>query len=105
MMTNIARFHIMLAVLCVSSFAMAQGVSYALTNSNVFNGVDDRIQENVTVFVNDGRIERIAESGAAIPSGYEVIDCEGNYLMPGMFDVHTHINSLVQARRDRKSVV
>ena len=99
MMTNIARFHIMLAVLCVSSFAMAQGASYALTNSNVFNGVDDRIQENVTVFVKDGRIERIAKSSAAIASGYEVIDCEGNYLMPGMFDVHTHINSLAQARR------
>ncbi|TDJ32408.1 MAG: amidohydrolase family protein [Gammaproteobacteria bacterium] len=99
MTTNIARFHIMLAVLCVSSFAMAQGASYALTNSNLFNGVDDRIQENVTVFVKDGRIERIAKSSAAIPSGYEVIDCEGNYLMPGMFDVHTHINSLAQARR------
>ena len=64
MMTNIARFHIMLAVLCVSSFAMAQGASYALTNSNVFNGVDDRIQENVTVFVKDGSIEHIAKSNS-----------------------------------------
>ena len=105
MMTNFARFYSVLALLCVSSFAMAQSASYALTNSNVFNGVDNRLRENVTVFVKDGKIERIADGSAAIPSGYEVIDCEGNFLMPGMFDVHTHINSLAQARRALESGV
>ena len=78
---------------------MAQGTSYALTNANVFNGIDDRIQEGAMVLVSDGKIERITSGGAPIPAGYEVIDCEGNFLMPGMFDVHTHINSLAQARR------
>ncbi len=92
-------------LLCLSQLSLAQSASYALTNANLFNGLDDRIIENATVFVNGGRIERIATGDAAIPSGYEVIDCEDNYLMPGMFDVHTHINSLAQARRALESGV
>ena len=96
---------IMALLLCLPPLSMAQGTSYALINANVFNGVDDRIQESATVLVKNGRIERITSGNAAIPSGYEVIDCEGNFLMPGMFDVHTHINSLAQARRALESGV
>jgi imidazolonepropionase-like amidohydrolase len=105
MTRKITRFSSLLSLLCLSQLAMAQGGSYALTNANLFDGIDNRIQENVTVLVNDGRIERIAGSNASIPSAYEVIDCEGNFLMPGMFDVHTHINSLAQARRALESGV
>jgi imidazolonepropionase-like amidohydrolase len=105
MTRKITRFSSLLSLLCLSQLAMAQGGSYALTNANLFDGIDNRIQENVTVLVNDGRIERIAGSNASIPSVYEVIDCEGNFLMPGMFDVHTHINSLAQARRALESGV
>ena len=105
MMHNFKRIGSLLLLLCWSPLSMAQGVAYALTNANVFNGVDSRIRENATVLVRDGKIERIASGDAVIPSGYEVIDCEGNFLMPGMFDVHTHINSLAQARRALESGV
>jgi imidazolonepropionase-like amidohydrolase len=105
MIRKITRFSSLLPLLCFSQLAMAQGGSYALTNANLFNGVDNRIQENATVLVNDGTIERITAGDAAISSRYEVIDCEGNYLMPGMFDVHTHIHSLAQARRALESGV
>jgi imidazolonepropionase-like amidohydrolase len=105
MIRKITRFGSLLPLLCLSQLAMAQGGSYALTNANLFNGVDNRIQENATVLVNDGKIERIAGSNASIPSTYEVIDCEGHFLMPGLFDVHTHINSLAQARRALESGV
>jgi imidazolonepropionase-like amidohydrolase len=105
MISITGRISSLLALLCISSISLAQGASYALTNANLFNGVDDRIRENATVFVKDGRIEHIATGDASVPSGYEVIDCEGNYLMPGMFDVHTHINSLAAARRALESGV
>ena len=99
MINNQFRVSSLVLLLCLSQLSMAQGTSYALTNVNVFNGIDDRIQEGAIVLVSDGKIERIANGNASIPAGYEVIDCEGNFLMPGMFDVHTHINSLAQARR------
>ena len=84
---------------------VSNAASYALTNANVFDGVNNRIERLATVFVKDGKIQRIADGDADIPAGYEVVDCEGNYLMPGLFDVHTHINSLEQARRALESGV
>jgi imidazolonepropionase-like amidohydrolase len=79
--------------------AAAQSGSYALINANLFNGVDDRIQNDVTVLVKDGKIEAIAAQGASIDAAYTVIDLEHNYLLPGLFDVHTHISTVEQARR------
>jgi len=77
--------------------AFADGGSYALVNANLFDGVSERVEENVTVLVSDGKIETIG--ARSVPAGYEVIDVEGNYLMPGMIDVHTHIDSIERAKR------
>jgi imidazolonepropionase-like amidohydrolase len=78
---------------------MADDIAYALTNANLFNGIDNRIESNVTVLIKDGRIERISKAGAVIPAAYTPIDLEGNYLLPGLFDVHTHISALDEAER------
>jgi imidazolonepropionase-like amidohydrolase len=40
-----------------------------------------------------------------VPTGYSSIDCAGNYLMPGMVDAHTHLDTLEQARRALESGV
>jgi imidazolonepropionase-like amidohydrolase len=99
------RFGGLLTLLVLSQSGVAQTASYALTNANVFNGVDNRIMENATVLVADGKIQQIAVGRVEMPAGYTVIDCEGNFLMPGMFDVHTHINTLDQAERVLESGV
>ncbi len=104
-MAHYIRYLSLLALLSVTATVRAQGDAHALTNVNVFNGVDDRIHENRTVLVRNGKIERINDANAAIPSGYEIIDCEQNYLMPGLFDVHTHLASLEEAQRALESGV
>lgn len=73
--------------------------NYALININLFNGVDDKIILNSTLFIKAGKIERIGKKGETISKEYEVIDCEGNYAIPGMIDVHTHIDNLESAKR------
>ena len=98
MKKSIARFILLLLPLCVASGATADG-SFALTNANLFNGTENLIYEDITVFVKDGKIERIAAADAPIDSAYTTVDVEGNYLMPGMFDVHTHLGTLDQAKR------
>lgn len=92
-------------ILLMAQICAAQDESYALVNANIFNGVDNEIIENATVFVKDGKIERLAGGNPAIAATYTVIDLEGNYLMPGMFDVHTHISTLDQAQRALESGV
>jgi len=77
----------------------------ALTNAHIFNGSDHQIFEDRTVLVSDGIIRRIIDAGDEIPAGYEVVDCEGNYLMPGLIDAHTHVDSLENARRALESGV
>jgi len=87
------------ATLILTSPAFAADGDYALTNANLFDGVNDEITEDVTVLVSDGRIERIDTGDVNIPRDYTVIDVEGNYLMPGMIDVHTHADSIERAKR------
>ena len=99
------RVGLAILLLCGALPLQAHSASYALTNSNIFDGVNDRILENATVLVADGKIERIAGADFPIPADYEVIDLEGFYLMPGMFDVHTHLGNLDQAKRALESGV
>jgi len=88
-----------LALSIVATSVSAADGSYALTNANLFDGVNNRITEDATVFVSDGRIERIETGDVNVADDYTVVDVEGNFLMPGMIDVHTHIDTLERAER------
>lgn len=103
--SNGYRLFATLVFLACSIPAVAQDRPVALTNANLFDGVNDRISEDATVFVRDRSIERIVTGDVEIPDEYEVIDAEGNYLMPGMFDVHTHIDSVKRAKQAIESGV
>lgn len=98
-MSDLIRSIGLLVMLHITTPIQAQVDAYALTNVNVFDGEQNRIHENRSVFVRGGKIERMTASDTVIPVGYQVIDGEQNYLMPGLIDVHTHIISLAQARR------
>ncbi len=89
---------ILLPLLFLLVNALAQQNDYAMTNVNLFNGYENKIYPNSIVFVKDGKIEKIGKQGDAIATSYTVIDCEGNYLLPGMIDAHTHIDNLAAAK-------
>ncbi len=88
-----------ISVILSGLFSAATAEDYALVNGRMFNGIDNKVTENHTVFVSNGKISKITINSEPIDANYTVIDLEGNYLMPGMFDVHTHLSTLVQARR------
>ena len=88
-----------LAASCAAFSASAEQQAYALVNGRVFTGIDDKILDDVTVLVVDGKIERIADADDSYPNHFIVIDLEQNYLMPGMMDAHTHLQTLEQAER------
>lgn len=77
----------------------------ALIHVNIFNGVDNTITRDAIILIKNGKIERIGRAGEAVPKDYEIVDCLGNYAMPGMIDVHTHIESLDEAKRALQSGV
>ena len=77
----------------------AAAADFALIHCNVFDGIENGILEDATVLVSGGRIARIADDGAAVPAGYESIDCAGHYLAPGLIDVHTHLDNAEAMQR------
>ncbi|GAJ98299.1 hypothetical protein [Geomicrobium sp. JCM 19055] len=57
--------------------------NYAIQNVTVIDGTGSQAKENQTVIVKDGKIEQITSSNTTLDPSFEVIDGEGNYLLPG----------------------
>ncbi len=92
-------FIFLFSLITAASHAQLPQKNYALTNVNVFNGVDNRILPGSVIYVKAGKIEKLGKVGEVIPKDYEVIDCQNNYAIPGMMDVHTHIDNMESAKR------
>jgi imidazolonepropionase-like amidohydrolase len=90
-----------LAITLLPLFLSAQSLeqkNYALINANLINGYENKIYPNSIVFVMQGKIEKIGKASDAT-AGYEVIDCQGYFLLPGLIDVHTHLDNMAAAKR------
>src|SRR5262249_41478577 len=92
------------ALMCVLSGRLfAQPMTIAFTNANAIPLDHNGVEQGWTVLV---RGDRIAESGnryeVKVPSDAVVIDCTGQYLVPGLTDAHVHVSGspVVPARDD-----
>lgn len=63
----------------------------AITGARVIDGTGAPAQIE-TVIVRDDRIIAVSDR-AEIPAGARIIDATGQTLMPGLFDLHTHLNA------------
>ena len=75
----------------------------ALVHANVIDVRTGDIDPDVTVVVRDGRIASLG--AVTLPPGANVIDVAGRYVLPGLIDAHTHLDTLVQAKRALESGV
>lgn len=76
-----------------------------IKNINVFDGISNKITAESAIKIKGKTIEWVGGQLAQDPTGYEVIDGLGYYLMPGMIDAHTHISNFKAAERALKSGV
>jgi imidazolonepropionase-like amidohydrolase len=79
-----------LLVLYATAVAKAQTTT-AITNARVIDGTGAPARVE-TVILRDNRIIAVFDH-AAIPADAHVIDATGQTLMPGLFDLHTHLNA------------
>lgn len=64
----------------------------AFVNVNVIPMDSERVLENQTVIVRDGAIESFGSSDQLeVPAEALIVDGRGKYLMPGLVDMHVHI--------------
>ncbi|MDA3811134.1 MAG: amidohydrolase family protein, partial [Spirochaetaceae bacterium] len=62
-------------------------------NASVYNVYTEKWQKNIDVAVLEGRILYTGNSSLYEFQADEIIQCEGKPLIPGMIDIHLHIES------------
>ncbi len=75
--------------LCFVPLLPAQQQPIAITGAMVVDGTGASPRK-MTVLFREGKIAGVG-ADLAIPAGARVIDAEGKTLVPGLFDVHTHL--------------
>jgi imidazolonepropionase-like amidohydrolase len=70
---------------------MKETKKYAFINGIMLDGTENMSPEKDRVILTDGeRIEAVKAAGTDI-SGYEPIDLKGQYIMPGLINMHVHL--------------
>ena len=68
------------------------GPPVVLRPSRVFDGIKPEAHEGWAVVVRGDRIEAVGPAGEVkVPEGARTIDLPGRTLLPGLFDLHTHV--------------
>jgi len=71
--------------------ASANAQTLTITHVTLIDVTDGRTQPDTTVTINGNRISSIAPSTKATPSAGRIVDARGQYLIPGLWDMHTHV--------------
>src|SRR5579862_1119355 len=81
------------AVLLISSLANASPLaSTAITHVTIVDTRTGQLTSDMTVVVEGERIAKIGKSSGFLqPSASRVIDAQGQYLIPGLWDMHAHM--------------
>ena len=93
-MRRVAALVALLSCCCAVCAAQAQKPApktIALKAARMFDGKSDSLTKPGLVVITDGKIAAVG-TGAAIPSGAEVIDLGDATLLPGFIDAHTHLS-------------
>ncbi len=69
----------------------ARAETLALTHVTVIDVASGTTQPDMTVAVDGNRIVRVIRSTATEPKAARVVDAKGQFLIPGLWDMHTHV--------------
>ena len=91
LMPAFSRFaqRLCIALLFASGAARAQQVT--LVHANVVDVATGTIRPDMTVVIAGKRITKVSPSARSNPRVGKVVDATGQYLIPGLWDMHTHV--------------
>lgn len=86
------RNYCLLPILLISLFAKAQEKRLVLHKVNIVDVEKGKLLKDQTVAIAGDRINFITKATAFKPATNDsVVDCHGQYLIPGLWDMHTHV--------------
>lgn len=91
-------FHVSLA--CILAAGAAANVpqtetdSIVLTNGTIIDGTGNPPRENMSLIIRGNRIAEIRE-GSYAPEGVRIVDLDGGYVLPGLWNNHSHLSDLL----------
>ncbi|HEV2866125.1 MAG TPA: amidohydrolase family protein, partial [Allosphingosinicella sp.] len=88
--------HLLLALLLLLLPASLRAESVVVTADRMIDVLAGRVVEEPVVVITDGRIVAVVGRGGArpiIPQGARRIDLPGRILLPGLIDMHVHLDS------------
>src|SRR5688572_4600216 len=90
------EFFAFLLTLLLSAAVIAQnsaGQSLVLTNVTVIDMTGAPPKPNMTVVITGTRIVALGKSSEMfLPQNPKVVDASGKFLIPGLWDMHVHLN-------------
>ena len=92
-----------MAGFCILGAGLA-GDEIILTNGYLIDGTGGPVLENQVIVIRDKKIEKVIP-GPYLETEGRVIDLEGRYVLPGLIDSHTHLDSPEAAGRALQSGV
>jgi imidazolonepropionase-like amidohydrolase len=92
------RLQISIAAFCMavlSVSALAQSSAQVLTAERMLDVRTGRLLDKPSILIRDGRIIEVASNGARVnaPADAKHIDLPGMTLMPGLIDMHVHLDA------------
>lgn len=58
----------------------------------LIDGISDKVQNNITLIVEKGRIIAIEKGFTAAKANDKIIDLKNKFVLPGLMDMHTHLS-------------
>ncbi|MDW3193952.1 MAG: amidohydrolase family protein [Cytophagales bacterium] len=66
------------------------GQGLVISNLRVFDPATGDLTPNTTIVMNQGRILEVTQGDFTVPEGYQSMDGQGRFAMPGLWDMHVH---------------
>jgi len=69
-----------------------RGATVVIKNGDLFDSESGTVRPSTSVVIRDDRIVEVGPSASVVtPAGATVIDATGKTVMPGMYEMHTHV--------------
>ena len=86
----VIAFYLLLKPVCTAQYNPAPGPT-VITHATVVNPGTSSVQRNQTVVITGDRITSVSDADKfQLPKNARVIDATGQYLIPGLWDMHVH---------------